>query len=101
MESLPCSAASSGAANANRKATKGNFMEWGTLASSMMRRLLDWLRNGVVAMFIGAALSTFYAIANWPRRPDARRRSPRRRLDRGAARRHDFHLMVPCAQRPG
>jgi len=32
----------------------------------MMRRILDWLRNGLVAMFIGAAVSSFYAIAEWP-----------------------------------
>jgi hypothetical protein len=29
-------------------------------------RALDWLRNGAIAMFIGAAVSSFYAVANWP-----------------------------------
>src|SRR5262245_23515529 len=33
----------------------------------MMRRIVDWLRNGAVAMFIGAAVSSFYAIALWPK----------------------------------
>src|SRR5437764_8983970 len=32
-----------------------------------MSEALHWLRNGTVAMFIGAAVSSFYAIANWPR----------------------------------
>jgi hypothetical protein len=31
-----------------------------------MRQFLSWLRNGAVAMFIGAAVSSFYAVANWP-----------------------------------
>ena len=31
-----------------------------------MKRILDWLRNGTVAMFIGAAVSSFYAVAEWP-----------------------------------
>ena len=31
-----------------------------------MQRVLDWLRNGAIAVFIGAAVSSFYAIANWP-----------------------------------
>jgi hypothetical protein len=32
-----------------------------------MRPILSWFRNGAVAMFIGAAVSSFYAVANWPR----------------------------------
>ena len=32
-----------------------------------MRPILDWLRNGAVAMFIGVVVSSFYAIANWPK----------------------------------
>lgn len=31
-----------------------------------MKRILGWMRNGAVAMFIGAAVSSFYAVANWP-----------------------------------
>lgn len=45
----------------------GNFMERDTLASLMMRQALDWLRNGSVAMLIGALVSSFYALGNWPR----------------------------------
>src|SRR5436309_12912641 len=31
-----------------------------------MRSILDWVRNGAIAMFVGAAVSSFYAIATWP-----------------------------------
>jgi Stage II sporulation protein E (SpoIIE) len=41
-------------------------MVFATLASIAMRRALDWLRNGAVATFIGAAVSSFYAVAKWP-----------------------------------